>query len=356
MCSATPSGSCGARTEQVAGCTPAAQHVGALGTGAAAAASPSSSPQARARAFGRRVSHKMAMSGLAGPDVSSWGALWSSIMCSLLGHQAAPLLQSVISDLYAAGCLLVSAGTSAAAAAAGAGGSAGRGAGAAHLRCASAGSAASGAASGWASPPLPLAAGLVHGGPSSPGGSSTLARTSKASSSGVLVITDGLQPMDKVAGERSVGAAPIRSRLGGAAAALTGRVVAAANSARERIARLTDTASRGSSSSVGGGSLRASTSSAGSLGSLRASTDKPGTEGAADNAGGADTSGQVGRGSGGGTCVRTSVAELASVQGSIVWLDQLPSMRISAACSSGGTPCTAATNMETAMPASVGAA
>lgn len=41
--------------------------------------------------LGRIMSERM--SGLSGPDTSSWSALWSSLMESALGHQAMPLLQ-----------------------------------------------------------------------------------------------------------------------------------------------------------------------------------------------------------------------------------------------------------------------
>ena len=60
---------------------------------------------AAALTFGQRVSQQMSRSGLSGPDASSWGALWDGLLGSMLGHQAAPLLASALSDLYAAGAL-----------------------------------------------------------------------------------------------------------------------------------------------------------------------------------------------------------------------------------------------------------
>lgn len=50
-----------------------------------------------------KMSEKMA--GLAGTDVSSWTSLWGAIMGGLLGHQAAPLMQSLLIDMYAGGLL-----------------------------------------------------------------------------------------------------------------------------------------------------------------------------------------------------------------------------------------------------------
>ncbi|GBF95565.1 hypothetical protein Rsub_08546 [Raphidocelis subcapitata] len=182
----------------------------------------------RARSLGRNLT----IAGLTGPDTSSWGALWGSIMAGSLGHQAMPLLQSVMADLYTCGGL----------AAASARSSASTVRSSSFCRLGSKSSVASSPASAAAPPPaspgrleLPdaarAAAPPVDSPPRLPTGRR---RASRASDGG-----DG------------VSSSPLRSRIGGAAAVWKGRLSAAASGARERMSRLGDGALRGSSPGAG---------------------------------------------------------------------------------------------------------